>query len=198
MNNAIKNALIFSLGAATGSLVAWRLLKTKYERIAQNEIDSYKEYIKKKYANQNADEKTYTDTSCKDELTEESAEESESVVPRELLDRYRSDNYKKEEIPTVREPYIISPDDYGTIPGYDCKSLTYYADGVLTDDWDNVIENPEDVVGEDFASHFGDYDGDEDSVFVRNEADECDYEILRDLNRFASTMYPTDDHESEA
>jgi hypothetical protein len=198
LNNAIKNALIFSLGAATGSLVAWRLLKTKYEQFAQDEIDSYKEYIKKKNANQDTAENTDTETSHEDEKPEEPSEEPESIVPKELLDRYRSDNYKKEEIPTVREPYIISPDDYGTVPGYDCKSLTYYADGVLTDEWDNVIENPDDIVGDDFASHFGDYDGDEDSVFVRNEGDECDYEILRDLNTFASTMYPTDHYESEA
>lgn len=193
MNNTIKNVLIFSLGAAAGSLVAWRLSKRKYEQYAQDEIDSYKEYMKKKNANtttdtpeNKGDEETHEETPV-----EEPAKEPESLIPREILDRYRSNN-NKEEIKTVKEPYVISPDDYGTVPGYDCKSLTYYADGVLTDDWDNVIENPDDIVGEDFASHFGDYDGDEDSVFVRNEDDECDYEILRDLNTFASTMYPPD------
>lgn len=196
MNNTIKQVFIFSLGAATGSLVAWRLLKTKYERFAQQEIDSYKEYIKAK--NKKEDTVDTADDAGTDNRSEEIVEESYHGVPKDLIDRYRSDNYTKEEAKNVREPYIISPDEYGTIDGYDCKSLTYYADGVLTDEWDNVIENPDDVVGEDFASHFGDFDGDEDSVFVRNEGDECDYEILRDLNTFADTMSPSDYDESEA
>lgn len=193
MNNTIKNVLIFSLGAATGSLVAWRLLKTKYEQFAQDEIDSYKEYVKTKNANDTAEN---VEDEGKNEEVEEKVEESDSVVPKDLLDRYRSDNYTKEDCKNVRDPYIISPDDYGSVDGYECRSLTYYADGVLADEWDNVIENPDDVVGEDFASHFGEFE--DDSVFVRNEGDECDYEILRDLNTFADTMSPTDYSESEA
>lgn len=178
MNNTIKNVLIFSLGAATGSLVAWRLLKTKYEKFAQDEIDSYKSYIRAK--------EPVCEEKATDEPVEEPAEEKESLIPDYLLNRYRSDNYEKEDIPLVREPYVISPDEYGTCDGYECTSLTYYADGVLTDEWDNVIEDPDDMVGEDFASHFGEYE--DDSVFVRNESHKRDYEILRDLNSFEDTI----------
>ena len=42
MNNSSKNVFIFAAGAAIGSVVTWKLLKTKYEHIAQEEIDSVK------------------------------------------------------------------------------------------------------------------------------------------------------------
>ena len=34
---------LFTAGAAIGSVVTWKLVKTKYEQIAQEEIDSVKE-----------------------------------------------------------------------------------------------------------------------------------------------------------
>ena len=43
MKDTLNNVLIFAVGAAIGSAVTWKLLKTKYERIAQEEIDSVKE-----------------------------------------------------------------------------------------------------------------------------------------------------------
>lgn len=181
MNNTIKNVLIFSLGAATGSLVAWRLLKTKYEQYVQTEIDSYKENVRVK------EEKPVEDEVS--EATDDTAKETVSPFKAELnslVGRYRSDNYEKEDSKLVREPYVISPEDYGTRDGYECVSLTYYADGVLTDEWDNVIHDPDEIVGEDFETHFGEYE--DDSVFVRNEAEQRDYEILRDLNTFVDTM----------
>lgn len=192
MNNTIKNVLIFSLGAATGSLVAWRLLKTKYEQFAQNEIDSYKEHVRVKKENTKVEK---VEEEAKDEQKEEVVEETENGVPKDLLNRYRSNNYEKEDSKLVKEPYVISPDDYGMADGYECVSLTYYADGVLTDEWDNVIDDPDDIVGDDFASHFGEFE--DDSVFIRNERERRDYEILRDLNTFVETMGASDYSESE-
>ena len=36
--------MIFLAGGAIGSLVTWKLVKTKYEQIADEEIDSMREY----------------------------------------------------------------------------------------------------------------------------------------------------------
>ena len=41
--NALINIATFAIGAAVGSVATWKLLKTKYENIAQEEIDSVKE-----------------------------------------------------------------------------------------------------------------------------------------------------------
>lgn len=85
------------------------------------------------------------------------------------------------------EPYVISPDNYGENDNYTQISLVYYAgDGVLADDEDEVVEDIEATVGEDFAEHFGEYE--DDSVFIRNDRLRCDYEILRDNRSFSDVV----------
>ncbi len=81
------------------------------------------------------------------------------------------------------KPYVIPPEDFGEEGDYEIKSLTYYADGVLTDDWDNVIEDIDELIGEESLTHFGEYE--DDSVFVRDDQMKIDYEILRDVRNFA-------------
>ena len=72
----------------------------------------------------------------------------------------------------IYEPFIIRPEEYGELHAYETLSLNYYADGVLTDDLDNPIEDVESLVPADFADHFGEYD--DNAVFVRNDNLECD------------------------
>ena len=43
MNSNIKIAIAFSLGVAAGVAASWRYMKTKYERLAQEQIDDVKE-----------------------------------------------------------------------------------------------------------------------------------------------------------
>ena len=78
---------------------------------------------------------------------------------------------------------VIPPHELGEADGYEVESLTYYADGVLTDDWDHPIEDVVGYVGEDFSSHFGEYE--EDAVHIRNDILKKDFEILKDLTNFA-------------
>ena len=42
------NFLMFAVGAAIGSAVTWKLVKTKYERIANEEIESVKEVFSRR------------------------------------------------------------------------------------------------------------------------------------------------------
>ena len=48
MSEGLKNTIIFAVGALVGSAVTWKLLKTKYEQIANEEIASVKETYAKK------------------------------------------------------------------------------------------------------------------------------------------------------
>ena len=49
MNKTIlSNVGMFVAGVAIGSLATWKLVKTKYEQIAQEEIDSVKEAFSKR------------------------------------------------------------------------------------------------------------------------------------------------------
>ena len=183
-NKTFSYFFAFSLGAAAGSVVAWRILKDKYERIAQEEIDSVKEtfYNRLKEVEKNKEASTEiapneTQDEVEDSNKYESAVRDYNTVSTTLI-------REKKEDKKVNGPYVISPDEYGEDEEYECESLTYYADGVLTDEVDEIIENVDDIVGEESLNHFGDNDGDEDSVFVKNDRLKCYYEILRDTREY--------------
>lgn len=53
---------------------------------------------------------------------------------------------------------------------------------MLADECGEEVDDVEEIVG-DGLEHFGEYE--EDSVFVRNDAKRCDYEILKDLRNFS-------------
>ena len=203
MNSTLKGVLIFVLGAAAGSLATWKLIEKKYKDIAQEEIDSVKDTFSKMKKNEYPDKlEDYPDF----EEFDDSDDVEEEPKPEQKIDRNnkpdiveyakilsetgytnyaeRQDKKEKKGVEPVEDerPYVISPDEFGEKDGYENVTLTYYADGVLTDYFDNVISNVDEVVGFDSLDHFGEYE--DDVVFVRNDKMETDYEILRDLRDF--------------
>lgn len=187
MNNTLNKILIFSAGAAVGSAVTWKLLKTKYEQIAQKEIESVREAFEANETKEVVNEEAVEDS-------EEPDESEEVTVMKQYKNTLKGAGYlrehdellEKEEVyDNMNGPYVISPDDFGDPDvGYDTESLDYYeGDGVLTDSFGEVVENVDELVGRDFADHFGDYE--KDSVFIRNDEMEVDYEILRDYRSYS-------------
>lgn len=170
--SAFKSLIIFSLGATAGSFVTRLIVKKKYERIAQEEINSVKEVFSKR----NAEVRKHKDRN----------EEKEFSKACDIIDThgYINVNTKKKE--SACKPYVISPDDFGENDDYEKISLTYYSDGVLADDNDDIIEDIDSVVGRDSLTHFGEYE--DDSVFVRNEKRRCDYEILIDRRSYSEVI----------
>lgn len=82
------------------------------------------------------------------------------------------------------DPSIISVDDYANSEGYTVTTLKFYDDDVVTDEHDNPIDRPEQLIGEDALISFGEMSGDPDIVYVRNEAKRAVYEILRTNKHF--------------
>lgn len=85
-----------------------------------------------------------------------------------------------------KTPYLISIDDFdaGYSGRYDTVSMTYYAvDDVLADDAEETVMDVERFIGADTLDHFGaeavELSGDENTLYVRNEALHCDYEVTR-------------------
>ena len=174
MNERLTNLLIFAVGTVVGSAVTYTLLKTKFEQMAQDEIEEVRNLYLKKTEELNESNK------------ETSSESKVSEYEKALNDlKYMNDieDEKEEESMKEDKPYVISPNEFGEIDGYETNSLTYFADGVLTDDTNTVIDNVDEVVGTDSLTRFGEYE--DDSVFVRNDRHECDYEILLDNRRFS-------------
>ena len=193
------NFAMFLIGATVGTVAAWFSLKRYYEKIAQEEINSVKTvYAEKKYVNT---------STAKDENSNEKQEDNQhkadiarlkpdlvnyaAKLQEEGYINYTEHSKKnieeKREESMLNKPYTISPDDYGENEYYAQISLVYYAgDGVLADDEDEVMEDIEGTVGEDFAEHFGEYE--DDSVFIRNDRLRCDYEILKDNRSFSDVI----------
>lgn len=167
--------IVFGIGAAIGSLVTWQCVKKRYERIAQEEIDSVKEVFSRKEAA----------VSEPGEEVDPSIEVVEGPDISDYEDKVDALGYtgkEKEAEETMDKPYIIKPEEFGEFSDYERISLTYYADGMLADEDDELIEDVESIVGFDSLSHFGEYE--EDSVFVRNDRLKCDYEILLDHRKY--------------
>ena len=177
-----KAVLSFIIGTAIGSFVTWKIVKDKYAKIAQEEIDSVKEVFCKR-----ATKETHESEDKKEDAAAAARHKVNIYEYAKILNEegYSSENDEKKggEEPMAKEckPYVITPEEFSN-GGYNVESLTYYADGVLTDDWGVVVEDPDELVGEDFASHFGEYE--DDSVFVRNEKYRLDYEILLDPEKY--------------
>lgn len=166
----LKTIFAFSLGAAVGSVVTWRVLKPKYEQMAQKDVNDVKEYYKKLYSVNEPEEAIIVDKKEVAEATEIVEKLGYSTFTKE-----KKGVDVKDEKPL--SPYVISPDEFDEI-GYETSSLTYYADGVLVDESDNVIEDVDGLIGLDSLETFGRYE--DDSVFVRNDDIQTDFEILRD------------------
>ena len=184
MNGLLSNTLIFAAGAALGSVAAWKVLETKYKRIADEEIASVKEMYRNSSGSTEDDEQK-EETKTVSRFTEEydPIDEKKKMT---YYERMVEDYTEPKEVLDVSKPYVISPDEFGECDDYDTSSLTYYSDGVLTDDRDEIIEDAEDIVGNDFESHFGEYE--DDSVFIRNEKHKTDYEILLDQRNYSDVI----------
>lgn len=182
-----KNVLIFAAGAAVGSAVTWKLVKTKYEQIANEEIESVKEFFGRGKKEEESESKKYKEygkslaEGFNDGFTD-GLKKVEKICEENGYTNY-SNVKKEEEEMDVDAPYVIAPEEFGELDDYETETLTYYKDKVLADDWDNKIENVDDLVGEESLTHFGEYE--EDSVYVRNDTTKTDYEILLDERNFS-------------
>ena len=189
--NKARGFVMFVLGAAVGSVATWQYTKKKYERIAQEEIDSVKEIFSKRESAADVEIVTPEPQTAKVGKPEEKPDITEYAA---RLEREGYTNYsnvsageKKEEQEAMEmKPYVISPDEFGEFEDYERISLSYYADQILADEDDEKVEDVDNVVGLESLTHFGEFE--DDSVFVRNDRLKCDYEILLDQRTYSDVI----------
>lgn len=190
----MKNLLCFVTGAAIGSVVTWKLIEKKYKDLADEEIESVIETFKNRKPRITKDnvketvEKVINKYKEPKEIVEDIVTaERYSIENEEEIDEDDESNYTVniDNDDTVITPYVIEPERFGEYNEYGTKTLTYYADNVLTDEIDNPITSEEMVtmIGQDALDHFGEYE--DDSVYIRDEMNEMDYEILKSEKKFS-------------
>ena len=181
MKSILSNALFFTVGAAIGSAVIWKIVKTKYEQISREEIESVREMYAKEEASHEEAEDSEEDDS--DEENEYDRIINKAGYRKPDTDDENEDKEDEEGDDEMIEPYVIVPEEFDE-NGYETMTLFYYADGVLAyGDTNEVVEDVGELVCEDFAEHFGEYE--DDSVFVRNDNLRIDIEILKDVRRYS-------------
>lgn len=190
----------FAGGALIGSAVTWQILKKKYEKLAQEEIDSVIEKFSSMYGeNENRDEDDSTDKTDDDEPDEEDTEyddeyghdpddvydgvetgDPDVVKYNELVGLYSGEdrNILRRNAIKNQRPYSITVDDFGELEGYESVTLYYYADEILAFEDGNPIGNIDDVVGLDAIDELMNDKYGADTVFVRNDRLKTDYEII--------------------
>lgn len=167
----------FVLGVGTGVLISKGWMEEKYKRqykkIADDEIESVKrEFAKKKPS---------------PPKSKESDDGHGNVVDfpfpvgaaKQYRDTVSESGYSGD---AADGPHVISPEEFGDMDEYECLSLTYFSDGILADENNQIIADPDNLIGPHSLEQFGEYE--EDSVFVRNDKIRCDFEILLDLRTY--------------
>jgi hypothetical protein len=188
MNNLVKNAIIFSAGAAIGAVTAVFVVKKKYEAIAEQEIEAMREYKCKK----RRPEESVNDT----EEPEPRSEEKKANIKREkkeyekMVKEYSdaeqesaATQYNEYEQlsasanrPNYPDPYVISLEQFSEENDhYDKINLYYYqGDDTLCDVDEVIVDDLLRTVGEDSLDSFDEHN----TVYVRNERLQIDYEII--------------------
>lgn len=198
----IKKLSIFTGGVVIGAVATYILVKDRFDKKTEEEIESVREYYKQKLQSTRKEDKK--DIPKPEEKTKK--KEQDFMEYAKMVDESGYTNYsdisttpkeeeKKEEHVDVEKPYVISPDEFGEFDDYETISLTFYADKVLTDSEDCPVDDIDEIVGLESLEHFGEYE--DDSVFVRNDMRKSDYEILADSRRYADIVtqgyrYPHD------
>ena len=107
-------------------------------------------------------------------------EEDEEDLDEELDNEEKIESLRKAR-EDQKTPYIIDAAAFhNTQQWYEKITLTYFeGNDVLTDDREDPIDNPEELVGTDYKKFFGIDENEPDIVMIRNDCNGCDYEICR-------------------
>lgn len=187
----MKTLFIFLAGGTVGAVVTAKLVEKYYRQIAEEEIADVVEHFKnrEKELKKLEEEKVEDNNKTEKKNTKKNEKKQASKI-------INSENYGEASVEEVEEKLIntpiesitgieiIDPIEFGEEEdGFDSKTWMYWNDGVLTNEFDEVVE-PDDIAGfiGDALTHFGDIE--QDSVYVRNRANNTDYEILKSEKEF--------------
>lgn len=169
-----------TIGGASSYFLTKKVLQKEFDLELQEQIDDVKHY--------------YKDLRKKNEVPATSRVENTEFV--EALKSYQFEEPQdpaNEEIQKnidTDEPTIISLEEFmEERTDLDKITLTYYeGDDVLCDDRDVAIHEFEKSIGNEALTKFGHLSKDPNVVYVRNEKNETDYEIIKDHRSFSEAV----------
>lgn len=185
----MKGFFIFAAGVVAGAVAGAYLVKDKVMADAKQEIEEVREY----YRSKKESKKEETEEVPMDRTVETKCDEKEyeEIVVNSGYVNYNKPEQIAQHSVLEDTPYAIEPEEFGDKEeeGWDTTTLTYFADGVLVDDVDEIVEQPDVVVGLDNLRIFEEFP-DATCVYVRNETWRTDFEILRDDWKWSDLQEP--------
>lgn len=188
--NKGSTIVAFVVGLGIGSAATWFYAKKRYETIINEEVSSARETY-----NQLGKELIEKNNRLKDKMFEKFDEELsedlkvyENIVEKEYIE----DEVVFEEKPQVKvvspsshknnpyDAYEITEEEYGSDDLYSLISLTYFSDGIITDDFDEIVDDSKSILGENIYDILDNYENNSevDIVHFRNDVRRSDYQIL--------------------
>ena len=175
----ITGFLIFATGFLGGSISAYFALKKRFDILMEEEIQSVKESYEKFNSSDIEDP-------CEehDDIVGQYIHDDDQNTPKEQeepLQDVLSRLHKKFE-----SPYCIPPNEFNEVYGYETATLTLYSDGVIADEDMEIVDDVDEILGEENLQQLR--DGETDCVYIRNDSKYCDYEVLMDFGTFEDAV----------
>lgn len=200
------------IGGGVAYVVAERMLRLKYEAMAEEEIATMREHFRRQMVAREkkpdlGDLGKVIETAKYGTAEEKPAPAAEDegspravrppVAVRNVFDeklateKDKNDGWDYEDELALRDiskPHVIHEDERGE-GGLDMINMTWYeADDVLCNDEDVIIEDRERLIGDENLDKFGHGSGDRNIVFVRNIEMGFEAEIIKSPHSYAEEV----------
>lgn len=191
----LSHVIAFIAGAAVGYFAADYLLKDKYEKRFQQEVSSTIKAFKtnKNEGYKKDDEVTLNGEKLKavsDEVVVADIKEYAKNIGKHDYSEVNNDDKPSEESKDDgidhTKPYVITEEEVDAYMNYSITQWNYYADGVLTDENNEVVEDVSTTIGKEAFEYLKKTS--ESAIYVRNDLLELDYEILKNEMTYAELL----------
>lgn len=191
MNKTVLASLSFLFGAAAGVLIGIVSTKRKYEDIADREIESVKKLYESHFNKQPEENKEVAPEEKEEKLPNGKTPygkmyKPDGVIPGDKPIDLQTNNGEIKNVKKDEPHFLIISPEFFRESEYESITLTYYADKVLADEDYIVINNPNEVIGDEALNAFGRYE--DDCVYVRDNKLRVDYEIILDTRKYSEVV----------
>lgn len=206
MNRTVIGSFIgLILGAVGGFIGGCFYAKNKYLNMAEQEIESVRKVYEKHFGKQTDIKEPEKDNPLIVNKKPEDSDLHKKYIKYAGMYSGGGENPKvnttikspeKPKTPDISRkiPYVITPDEYMQSENKS-ETLIWYSDKILADEDGNVIHNINEKIGPEALNTFGRYL--DDTVYVRDDENKVDYEIIWDPRKFSSLKASLEEHIGE-
>lgn len=212
VSQSLKMAGVATLGAGVGLVIGYKIaekrLGARFEERLETETAGMKEFytnVKQKYDSPEEAAAALipeSEENPDDPRVKKMRTQYNKIVKGEEYDGLSEFEERQEDEPPAADakvvsrnvfddqnidgPYIITQDEFmANETGYEQATLTYYEKGdTVADTRDDIIDNVDAVLGKTFATAFGEGSSDPNTVHVRNEKLQMEFEVVRSERSF--------------